>query len=126
MSNVGSLIGVGIPAAQAEYLANTPQYAKGEFLFFTVDISALDDGTATGITNGAGYVTATDNGTGDTTLTLDTEASSEIIFVGGGCVGEGFLRRQAVPSTTAIRLICEAADGTNTDLDFQVCLFVPR
>lgn len=126
MSSVTQLMGVGVPGEQASRLALFPQFDKAEILTFIVDVSAVVNGTATGITDGAGYLTATKNGVGDFTFTLDITASAAVRLLGAGVYGEAFARLNNAPTTSAIRFVIEDDAGTNSDIDFEFTILVPR
>lgn len=102
------------------------QNSRAELIAIKVDISAISDGTNAGVSEGAQYVTLTDNGTGDTTITLNDAARRNIHFVGGGCEGEGFIRISGTPDTSTIRVLCEDDAGTASDFDFFITLLVFR
>lgn len=121
-------LGMAAPLANelASGVVGAPQNAQAELLVFQVDISALSNGTANGITGGSGHVTATDNGTGDTTFTLAETAALPIVFLGGGTEGEGFLRLSGSPTTSTVRVLCEDDAGGPQDFDFSFAIMVFR
>jgi hypothetical protein len=102
---------------------------KVEYLHFHVDVSELSSGTNAGILEGTYYATATDNGTGDTTITLN-EASKRKIHVVGcesvgntGVAGSVDIRFSFTSSSTAVQVVSELA-GANTDADFDLTIAV--
>lgn len=115
---------LGMPAPQASYVEEnmpaSPQAGRYDLLFFYVDISA---GAAT---NSSGVLTPVRNGVGDMTFTLDTAGTGDILFLGGGCVGEGFLRISGTPTSSVLRLIVEDDAGTASDFDYTFAIAVPR
>lgn len=102
------------------------QNAKPEVIALSIDVSAVVNGTNTGVLEGANYVTVTKNGTGDFTITLNEAGRRACIFLGGGVIGQGFLRLNNVSTTSAVRVVVESDAGTNSDLDFECAILVLR
>lgn len=100
------------------------QNTKAELLGLSVDVSAVVNGTSAGVLEGSKYVTVSKNGTGDYTITLLNPARRAIIFLGGGVVGQGFLSLQAIPTTSAFRVVVESDAGVNSDLDFTCGILI--
>jgi hypothetical protein len=98
------------------------QNSKPELVAFRVDVSDVSAVATSkdGLDEGSNYATILKNGTGDYTITFNRTSRRVPVVLGGAVVGEAFLRLQAEPTTSTVRVIIEADDGTNTDADFHL------
>ena len=104
---------------------------KVEYLHFHVDISAVSAvATSTdGLIEGTYHGTILKNGTGDTTITLNSASKRKIHVVGwnsvgaSGVAGTVDMRASFTAGTSTVQVVTESG-GTDTDCDYDLTIAV--
>lgn len=99
------------------------QNSRPELVVLAVTQASIVNGTNAGITEGSNQAIVTKNGTGDYTFTLNRVARRNIQVIGASASVVD-LRYSATVTSSTVRIVWEL-NGTDTNTNFSVSLFVP-